>query len=260
MNQGLKNPFPQEENEEVKGLLSKLKLAQQEVAEARAKSKDLKEAIEEKKKELTRLEELHLVNQEVIVKNEKELSSQRGAKTYTDLIRQKESLETGLKQQFERLTKQTDTHLASVTELTPPPLPDAHANKVIQLMLSQLALYEAQLHQRQTDLEQAIARHSRQLKVTSEDIAHIGAENKQASAARLADMKRVLKLVRTEAYTAETIRNHGLKPTDEIAAEATGEVMVRLREKLGSMDENTEFLRSLEEKLKRRGINLELSE
>ena len=227
--------------------------------EARTKTKDLMDVIERKQKELTKLGELHSVNQDVVVKNEKELNMQRGKASNLDLMRQKEAAEVSLKTLTERLQQLTGTHYLALRELPRQDLPDTHSNKVIHLMLAQIRLYQTQIDQRQEDLEELVHRHERKIKGTSEETANIRAEARSASTSRLTDMKAVLKLGRTEAYTAEEIRGHGGRPTDELAAEATGEIMVKLKKKLGETDGNAEFLKSLEQKLKRRGLNLELS-
>jgi len=257
---GLKiNPFQYDNRPEVAELAGKLRLSGQALMEARTKTKDLLDVIERKKQELTKLGELHSVNQDVVVKNEKELNLQRGKSSNLDLMRHKEASEDSLKALTDRLLQLTTSHYASLRELPRQDLPDTHPNKVVHLMLAQIRLYQTQVDQRQEDLEDLAQRQGRKVKGTTEETASIRGEARSAATSRLTDMKAVLKLGRTEAYTAEEIRGHGGRPTDELAAEATGEVMVKLRKKLGQSDGNAEFLRSLEEKLKKRGLNLELS-
>lgn len=253
------NPFKYENRPEVTDLTLKLRQSGQALMEARTRTKDLMDVIERKKQELTKLGELHSVNQDVVVKNEKELNLQRGKSSNLDLMRQKEAAEDSLKALTDRLLQLTSGHYASLREMPRQDLPETHPNKVIHLMLAQIRLYQTQIDQKQEDLEDLSHRQERKIKGNTEETAHIRSEARTAASSRLFDMKAVLKLGRTEAYTAEEIRGHGGRPTDELAAEATGEVMGKLKKKLGETDGNAEFLKSLEEKLKRRGLNLELS-
>lgn len=253
------NPFKYENTPEVTELTQKLRNSGHTLMEERAKTKDLADIIERKRQEITKLSELHSVNQDVVVKNEKELNVQRGKATNLDLMRQKEASAGVLKTLNERFQQVTGQHFSALRDLPRESLPEHHSNKVIHLMLAQIRLYQTQNDQRQEDQEDLINRYERKYGELAGETETLRTEIQGAGSSRLTDMKAVLKLGRTEAYTAEEIRGHGGKPTDELATEATGEVITKLRKKLGDTDGNEEFLRSLEDKLKRRGLNLELS-
>jgi hypothetical protein len=238
--------------------LDKLTLLKKQTTGEKGKTKEHQEVIEAKRRKLKELEELHAANVEMIVRNERELDELRRKQTHGELNKRKKELSAGAKLQYERFEGVYQSHFLKLQQIPSTSLPETHPNKLISLLLTQIQLYEGQIQQRQGYFEQICSRLSLQTHSILSDSANLAADIHSTSLARRSDLQNRQKLVRSETYKGEIIRNLGKKPLDEVARTAGEEVVQKLREKMRDKEGNAEFLRSLEEKLKGKGVKLEL--
>jgi len=217
----------------------------------------MREAVEEKRRKLRELEELHAANVEMVVKNERELDELMRKRPQEGQNSRKKDLEAGVKQQFDRFEALIQANFQQMQAIPSISLPNTHSNRLISLLLTQIQLYKGQIQQQQSDFEQICGRFSAKTQATLSDSANLASDLKRTHSARLTDLQRAPKLARSEAHSARVLRNAGKRPLDEVARSAGEEVVRELSRKVRGMDENASFLHALEEKLKRKGLHLE---
>lgn len=233
-------------------LESHLGESQRTLASEKAKTLELKGAVETKKQNVQDLEHRHQANQQLIVTYEREISRQRPGRPNSTTGQNPGTLAATALALQAQIEAAVSTHAEQMDAMGVSVLPEGHHNKVVELTLAQLALYRSQLEQRQESgstrlhslLERAQAGH--------EELAAIRTELKEAKRGRLEDVKEHQKLAREESYSLAVLTEKKSKAADQLAREAAQSVYQTLEAKLPESD----FLEALKGKLLARGVQI----
>lgn len=216
----------------------------------------MREDVEGRRRKLRELEELHAVNVEMVVKNEKELDDLRRKRPKEGQNSNKRDLESRAKLQFDQFEALIQANFQQLQAIPSIPLPDTHPNRLISLLLAQIHLYQGQIQQQQLNFERICSHFSSKTRSFLSDSADLASNLRSTQSARQLDLQKGPKLARTECYKSAVLRNLGKTPLDEIARSAGEEVVRELGRKVQGMEGNAVFLSALEEKLRRKGLNL----
>lgn len=241
---------------QIAAFLENIRVSREEIALVRGKNSEVREEIEGKRRKLRELKELHAANVEMVVKNEKELDDLRRKRPKEAQNSIKKDLKSRVKQQFDQFEALIQANSQEMQAMSSITLPETHPNRLISLLLAQIQLYQGQIQQQQRNFERICGNFSSKTRSILSDSADLASDLKSTQSARPIDLQKGPKLTRTENYNAAVLRNSGKRPLDEVARSAGEEIVRELSRKVQGMEGNAVFLSTLEEKLKRKGLNL----